>query len=70
MEFSRSVQLKGGVEKERLMDFASIFVVKTNKNASCVLLEKGLLKTSINKSGDNASKFLEDLLASERKATD
>ena len=70
MEFSRTFQSKTGGEKERLMDFASIIVLKTNKNVSCSLLEKGLLKTTINKSGDNASKFLEDLLAAEKKAVD
>jgi hypothetical protein len=35
-----------------------------------MLIEKGLLKTNVTKSGDNASKFLEDLLAAEKKAVD
>ena len=52
------------------MDFASVFLDKTGKNVSCILLEKGLLKTNVSRSGDNASKFLEDLLAAEKKATD
>ena len=52
------------------MDFATVFIQKNNKNVSCLLLEKGLLKTNVTKSGDNASKFLEDLLAAEKKASD
>jgi hypothetical protein len=35
-----------------------------------LLLEQGLLKTNVSKSGDNASKFIEDLLAAEKKAQD
>ena len=66
MEFSKTV--KAG-EGERNMDFATVFLEKNNKNVSCILLEKGLLKTNVTKSGDNASKYLEDLLASEKKAT-
>jgi hypothetical protein len=50
------------------MDFATLFLVKNNKNVSVALLEKGLLKTNILKSGENISKFLEDLLAAEKKA--
>lgn len=69
MEFSRTVPGKAG-EKDRNMDFATVIVQKTNKNVSCILLEKGLLKTNVTKSGDNASKFLEDLLASEKKAVE
>jgi hypothetical protein len=52
------------------MDFASVFLDKNNKNVSCLLLEKGLLKTNVSKNGENASKFLEDLLAAEKKAVD
>jgi len=69
MEFSRTVPGKAGAE-DRNMDFASVFIAKTNKNVSVMLLEKGLLKTNVTKSGDNASKFLEDLLAAEKKASD
>lgn len=68
MEFSRTVKTQNDQEKN--MDFASVFLEKNNKNVSCMLLEKGLLKTNVNKSGDNASKFLEDLLASEKKGVD
>lgn len=63
MEFSRTVN-------DRNMDFATVIVEKTNKNLACSLLEKGLLKTNVSKSGDNASKFVEDLLASEKKGVD
>ena len=52
------------------MEFGTLFLEKNNKNVSCILLEKGLLKTNVSKSGDNASKFLEDLLAAEKKAAD
>jgi endonuclease YncB( thermonuclease family) len=63
MEFSKTIN-------DRNMDFASVFLEKNNKNVACILLEKGLLKTNVSKSGDNASKFLEDLLASEKKGVD
>jgi len=63
MEFSKTVN-------ERNMDFATVILEKNNKNVACLLLEKGLLKTNVTKSGDNASKFLEDLLASEKKGVD
>jgi endonuclease YncB( thermonuclease family) len=69
MEFSKLVPSKDG-GKDRNMDFASVFIIKNNKNVAAALLEKGLLKTSLTKSGDNASKFLEDLLGAERKAVD
>lgn len=52
------------------MDFGSVFLEKNEKNVSTILLEKGLLKTNVTKSGDNASKFIEDLLAAEKKAMD
>ena len=63
MEFSKTVN-------DRNMDFASVFLEKNNKNVACMLLEKGLMKTNVNRGGDNASKFLEDLLASEKKGVD
>lgn len=69
MEFSKTVQIKTSGE-DRNMDFASVFLEKNDKNVSVLLLEKGLLKTSLNKSMDNASKYLEDLLAAEKKAAD
>jgi len=55
---------------ERSMDFVTIFIQKTDKNLSCLSLEKGLLRTNIFKNGDNASQFLEDLLAAEKKGMD
>lgn len=69
MEFSKTVQNKQTGE-DRNMDFASVFIEKNEKNLSVALLEKGLLKTALTKSMDNASKYLEDLLAAEKKATD
>mmetsp|Transcript_20434 Transcript_20434/g.19419 ORF Transcript_20434/g.19419 Transcript_20434/m.19419 type:complete len:149 (-) Transcript_20434:84-530(-) len=68
MEQSRVVQGKGG--EERKMEFGTLFLQKNGKNVSCLILERGLAKTNVNKSGDNASRFLEDLLASEKKALD
>ena len=65
MEFSRTV--KAG-ELDKNMDFATVILDKNDKNVSTLLLEKGLIKTNINKSGDNASKFIEELLGAERKA--
>ena len=67
MEFSKTV--KAG-EGERNMDFATVFLEKNEKNVAALLLEKGLLKTNVTKSGDNASKYLEDLLAAEKKAVE
>jgi endonuclease YncB( thermonuclease family) len=68
MEQSRKVTGKSG--EERNMDFGTVFLQKNGKNVSCILLEKGLLRSTVSKSGDNASKFLEDLLAAEKVATD
>ena len=67
MEISKTV--KAG-ENDRNMDFATILIDKTEKNLSTILLEKGLLKTNITKSGENTSKYIEDLLAAEKKAQD
>lgn len=67
MEYSRTV--KAG-EADRNMDFATLFLDKTERNVSCGLLEKGLLRTNIMKNGDNASKYIEDLLAAEKKAVE
>jgi endonuclease YncB( thermonuclease family) len=70
MEFSKTVKTGGEGGPERNMDFATVILDKTGKNLSAVLLEKGLMKTNVNKSGDNASKFIEDLLAAEKKGAD
>jgi hypothetical protein len=52
------------------MDFATVFLEKNDKNVAVILLEKGLIKASLTKSMDNASKYLEDLLAAEKKASE
>lgn len=52
------------------MDFASVFIEKSGKNVAVFSLEKGLLRTNLTKSGDNASKYIEDLLGAEKKAVD
>ena len=67
MEYSRSVKVG---EADKNMDFGSVFLDKNEKNVSTLLLEKGLMKTNVSKSGDNASKFIEDLLAAEKKAVE
>ena len=63
MEFSKTIN-------DRNKDFATVFLEKNDKNLACMLLEKGLLKTNVSKSGDNASKYLEDLLAAEKKGVE
>ena len=65
MEWSRTVK-----DTDKNMDFASVFLEKNGKNVSVLMLEKGMLKTNLTKSGDNASKYLEDLLGAEKKASD
>lgn len=70
MEFSRTVKLQGEAGGEKNMDFATVFLDKNEKNIACQLLDKGLLRTNVSKSGDNASKYIEDLLAAEKKAVD
>ena len=67
MEYSRSVKVG---EADKNMDFGSVFLDKNEKNVSTLLLEKGLMKTNVSKSGDNASKFIEDLLSAEKKAVE
>lgn len=69
MELGKTVEGKGG-QKDRHMDFATVFLQRKDRNLSVALLEQGLLRTNISKSGDNASKFLEDLLAAEKRASD
>lgn len=70
MEYSRTIQTKDG--SDLTMNFGAVFIntKKGEKNVACVQLEKGLVKTNIMKTGENASKYLEDLLASEKKAQD
>jgi staphylococcal nuclease domain-containing protein 1 len=67
MEYSRQVKVG---EADKNMDFATVFLDKNEKNVSVLLLEKGLMKTNVSKSGDNASKYIEDLLAAEKKAVE
>jgi len=70
MEYSRTIPAKNEGDADRKMDFASVILQKNSKNVSVSLLEQGLLKTNLAKNGDNASKFLEDMLAAEKKAAD
>lgn len=50
------------------MNFGTVILTQKNKNVSVTQLERGLVKTNILKTGENASKYLEDLLAAEKKA--
>jgi len=68
MEYDREVPLRSG--GNMLMNFGAVTDVLKNRNFAVYLLEKGLLKTNIRQSGDNASKYLELLLAAEKKASD
>jgi hypothetical protein len=67
MEYSRSVKVG---EADKNMDFGSVFLDKNEKNVRTLLLEKGLMKTYVSKSGENTSLFIEDLLAAEKKAVE
>jgi len=51
------------------MNFGAVIDVQKNRNMAVAQLEKGLIKTNIRQSGDNASKYLEDLLAAEKRAS-
>jgi len=52
------------------MSFGAVIDVQKTRNLAAAQLEKGLIRTNIRQSGDNASKYLEDLLAAEKKAAD
>lgn len=67
VEFTRTIETKSGGEFE--MNFGSVFLLqKNNKNVAAAQLEKGYARTNIHK--DNMSKYLEDLLPAEKKATE
>ena len=69
MEYSRDVpSSRGGADFT--MNFGAIFLTQKNRNLAVQQLERGLVKTNIRQSGENASKYLEDLLAAEKKAAD
>ena len=52
------------------MAFGAVTDQQKNRNFAVSQLERGLLKTNVRHSGENASKYLEDLLAAEKKAAD
>ena len=67
IEYGKEIQTKSG--DTFLMNFGSVFLTsKNNKNVAVAMLEKGLAKCSIQK--DKICKYLEDLLAAEKKAMD
>ena len=68
MEYSRAIQTKEGTDL--VLNFGAVILTQKNKNLAVVQLERGLAKTNILKTGENASKYLEDLLAAEKKAQD
>ena len=47
------------------MNFGAVIDVQKNRNLAVAQLERGLIRTNIRHSGENASKYLEDLLAAE-----
>jgi staphylococcal nuclease domain-containing protein 1 len=53
---------------EMILDFASVILLKNNKNVCLEPLEKGLLKTNLGRDDENAGPYVEDLLAAEQKA--
>ena len=55
---------------ERTMSFAAITDLSKQRNFAVCQLERGLVKTNVWHTGENASKYLEDLLAAEKKAAD
>ena len=68
MEYDRVLTTKTGSNMS--MNFASVFELTKNRNLAVMQLQRGLARTNIRQSGDNASKYLEDLLAAEKKASD
>lgn len=66
MEYDRVVPTRQG--KEMTMNFAAVIDVQKDRNLAVTQLERGLIRTNIRHSGDNASKYLEDLLSGEQKA--
>ena len=68
MEYDRVIPTKTGANMD--MHFAAVFELTKNRNLAVVQLQKGLVRTNVRQSGDNASKYLEDLLAAEKKAQD
>lgn len=68
MEYDRVVDTRTG--SQMTMNFGAVVDVQKNRNLAVAQLEKGLIRTNIRQSGDNASKYLEDLLAAEKKAAD
>ena len=67
-EYAKEIATKQGTNL--VMNFASVFLAKNDKNLSVSQLEKGLARTNLQKSGENMSKYLEDLLTAEKKAVD
>lgn len=58
---------------QNMMNFASVMIQRSGKkdlNLAVSQLEKGFARTNIKMSGDNVSKYLEDLLVAEKKSQD
>ena len=68
MEYDRVVPTRQG--SQMTMNFAAVTDVQKSRNFAVVQLERGLIRTNIRSSGENTSKYLEDLLAAEKKASD
>lgn len=69
MEFQREIEIKSGANKgeKRQMEFATVFVGK--KNLAEAVLEKGYATTSLSKFKEENSKYFEDLIAADSKAS-
>ena len=66
MEYDRTFDTREG--QERTMSFGAICDLSKQRNFAVCQLEKGLVKTNVWHTGENASKYLEDLLVAEKKA--
>lgn len=69
MEFQREIEIKKGKfeGQKRQMEFATIFV--GGKNLSELVLERGYAKTSLSKFKEENSKYFENLIAADTKAS-
>jgi len=69
LEFQREIEIKRGELQgtKRIMEFASIFIGKTNLAVS--VLQKGYAKTSLSKFREDNSKYFEELMAADTLAS-
>jgi len=63
-EYKVTIPGKEGKE-DTFMDFASVILLKNDKNACIEPLERGLLRINLGRDDENAGPYVEDLLAAE-----